>query len=101
MNVNEYTASGIVELYAMNALTPEDRKEFERLMILYPEIREELGKTEMALEDFAMNHSRNPRPRLRAKVMNKIFGEEKENRAGAININSAKENSVTYKYLIA
>ena len=54
MNVNEYIASGIVELYAMNALSSEEKMEFERVMLLYPEIASELRKAEHALEELLL-----------------------------------------------
>jgi hypothetical protein len=72
MNVTEYIASGIVELYAMNALSPEEKKEFERVILLYPEIAEELRITEQALEEYAISHSINPRPHLRQRIMEDI-----------------------------
>ncbi len=99
MNVTEYIASGIIELYAMNALSPEEKKEFERLMILYPEIKIELHKTEKVLEDYTKNYSKNPRPELRQRIMEEIQEKGKE-----VNIKSnvSRENySLTYKYMIA
>ncbi len=99
MNVNEYIGSGIIELYAMNALSPEEKKEFERLMVLYPELSIELNKTEDALKEYAANHSKNPRPELRQRIMDEINEKGKE-----INIKSNvnRENySLTYKYMIA
>ena len=101
MNVTEYIGSGIVELYAMNALSPDEKKEFERLMILYPEINIELRKTEKALEEYALSHSKNPRPGLRQQIL-----EEIQEKGKVVNIKSkVKENkenySLTYKYMIA
>ena len=31
MNVKEYISSGIIELYAMNALSPQEKKEVEQM----------------------------------------------------------------------
>ena len=101
MNVNEYIASGIVELYAMNALSPNEKKEFERLMLLYPEIGIELRKTEKSLEVYAISYSINPRPHLREQIMDKIRQDEKP----AVGKEKGKviqpDQSLTYKYMIA
>ncbi len=101
MNVNEYIASGIVELYAMNALSSEEKMEFERVMLLYPEITSELRKAEQALEEYAISHSLNPRPHLRQRIMEDIKEKGKE-----INIKVRDKvfhdtQSLTYKYMIA
>jgi anti-sigma-K factor RskA len=101
MNVSEYIASGIVELYAMNALSPEEKKEFERLMILYPEIKEELKKTELALEDYAMSHSINPRPRLRELIMEEVKENNKEIKIVPRKKVNQENYFLTYKYMIA
>ena len=100
MNVNEYIASGIVELYAMNALSPEEKKEFERLMILYPEIGMELRNTEHALENYTSAQTLNPRPALRERIMNEVKNDA--NKVIPIYKNkSGQDYTLSYKYLIA
>lgn len=100
MNVNEYIASGVVDLYAMNALSGDEKKEFDRLMVLYPEIALELRKTEEMIESFAMSHAINPRPQLRSEILKNIEsagGFKKEARVIPIKT----DHSLAYKYLIA
>ena len=100
MNVNDYIASGSVELYAMNALPPEDKKEFERLMILYPEITAELRKIEEGLERYAMSHAINPRPQLRQQLVESL--EKTSAFKREIKIKPIREDkTLSYKYLIA
>ena len=101
MNVIEYIASGIVELYAMNALSPEEKKEFERLMLLYPEIGAELRKTEQALEEYAVSHSINPRPNLRQRIMEDIQEKGKEIKIKSKGKANQENYTLTYKYMIA
>ncbi len=102
MNIKEYISSGIVELYAMNALSPEDKKDFEKMGLLYPEIVEELRKVEMSLESYASSHSLNPRPQLRENVVNN-FSRNEEASATLLVSKKAEsvDHSLTYKYLIA
>ena len=101
MNVSEYIASGIIELYAMNALSPEEKKEFDRMMLLYPEIAEELRKTELALEVYAISHSVNPRPHLRQRIMEELQSKGKEINSKANSKVNQENHSLTYKYMIA
>ena len=100
MNVNEYITSGIVELYAMNALTPEEKKEFERLMILYPEIARELDVTMQTLEEYSSSHALNPRPQIRQRIMDKINEDNIEIKRPKGKIVN-HDYSLTYKYMIA
>jgi len=100
MNINEYIVSGIVELYAMDALSPGEKKEFERLMVLYPEIGKELNKTKEVLEKYVAGHSLNPRPQLRYDVIEKISIEKKETEKSKRKP-PQNDYSLTYKYMIA
>jgi anti-sigma-K factor RskA len=101
MDVKEYIASGVVELYAMNALSPDDIKEFEKQRLLHPELNVELTKVEETLETFAVTHARNPRPQLRENIMERI---RENGKVIPIKKNKpANDESyiITYKYLIA
>lgn len=53
MDIKNYIASGILELYAMDHLSPAERAEVERYAAQYPEIRTELTAIEYSLEAFA------------------------------------------------
>lgn len=102
MNVKEYISSGIVELYAMNALSPEDKNDFEKMGLLYPEIGEELRKVEKNLENYASSHSLNPRPQLREDYENTFSKNEEAPAASIVNKKPEQtDHSLTYKYLIA
>jgi len=102
MNVKEYISSGIVELYAMNALSPEDKKEFEQMGLLYPEVGEELRKVEKKLEGYALSHPLNPRPILREKILSNLIknGDSVKEAPPKKDIDDG-DHSLTYKYLIA
>ena len=101
MDVKEYIASGIIEMYAMNSLSGEEAKEFERMMQLHPEVAAELRIAEETLEDYAFSHSLNPRPQVRMNIMTAVRSGE----YGAKSAQKAKapqENyTLTYKYMIA
>ena len=104
MDVKEYIESGVVELYAMNALPPEEKKEFERMMILYSEIASELNKVELSIEEFAFANARNPRPQLRAGILEHVQKKTEEKykiRPPGKVLKDNYSHTITYKYLIA
>ena len=51
MDVKEYIASGILELYVAGALSPEENLEVQHYAIQYPEIRKEIEAIEKAILD--------------------------------------------------
>ncbi len=102
MDVKEYIASGVVELYAMNALSPDEKRDFERHVLMYPEIREELIKVEEAMENYARANSANPRPQLRAKILESIAVEKNTIKLPETKARKEEPNKeLAYKYLIA
>ncbi|REJ82928.1 MAG: hypothetical protein DWQ44_02090 [Bacteroidetes bacterium] len=101
MNVNEYIESGVVEMYVAGLLGPEERKEFEQRLLMYPELSRELNMVQSSLSNFAQAHSVNPAPALRQRVADKFnTGDsgttDKHNRTG-----EKADHSLTYKYMIA
>lgn len=103
MDVKEYIESGIIEMYAMNALSSDEKKEFERLLIIYPEIFTELNKVEVAMEKYTHAHAINPRPQFRTKIIASI-SEPDLRKAKVIKSKATNGNAnphLTYKYLIA
>ncbi|MBK6987793.1 MAG: anti-sigma factor [Bacteroidetes bacterium] len=97
MDIKEYINSGVVEMYAMHALNPQEKAEFEQKLLLYPELKKELQKVQESLDDYSESHASNPRPELRAKILQSI--ESKKQKAKVLPIR--ENNSLTYKYLIA
>jgi len=95
MDVKEYISSGVLELYAMGALSESERNEVEKSCESNPEIAEELQRVQSALGDYATTYSRNPRPGVRSALMEKI----NTGRGRVVRFGSPHE--LTYKYLIA
>lgn len=97
MDVKEYISSGILELYAMGALSSKEMKEVEEICASNSEISRELEKVQDSLNNYAKVHQRNPRPEVRADLMNKITASA--GKATVVQMRSPHE--LTYKYLIA
>lgn len=98
MDVKEYIASGVLELYAMGALSSAEMKEVEQMCSSHDDVAAELARIQDGLNSYVSAHARNPRPAVRAELMEKI---------NAGNTKSAKvipmrgPHELTYKYLIA
>ena len=99
MNVKEYISSGVIELYAMNALSPQEMKEVEHMAIAHPEVAKELDNVKESLDNYAHVHSRNPRPSLRAEIM-KSVAESEESKKGKV-ISMQQVSNGTYNFLVA
>jgi anti-sigma-K factor RskA len=100
MDVKEYIASGVVEMYALGSLSTDEKNEFEQRLLLYPELKEELTNVQAVLENYVDADGRNPRPILRTKILEKINGSAAPE-ADKKEIRALNSHSLTYKYLIA
>jgi anti-sigma-K factor RskA len=76
LNTNEYIASGVLELYALGALSSEEMKEVEAKLLLHPELQEELDQILLGLEAYATAHAKEPSPALKDKIFSKLSFEE-------------------------
>ena len=95
MDVKEFISSGVLELYAMGALSDAERKEVEKMCTSHKEAAEELRKVEDALNAYAQSNAIHPRPAVKSELMEKIgSGNGRIVRFGG-------PHELTYKYLIA
>lgn len=76
MDIKEYIASGVVELYVMGALSPSEREEFERMLSIHPELKDELDSVESAMETFANANAVKPRAELKSKIIHAAIKNE-------------------------
>ena len=97
MDVKEYISSGVLELYAMGALSSAEMKEVEKMCASHDDIARELAQVQDGLNNYASAHAKNPSPAVRASIMEKI-GARKQS-AKVIDIR--RPHDLTYKYLIA
>lgn len=72
MNTEEYISSGILEAYALNELSDQEREEVERNVKLYSELREELSTIEQTQETLLMASALKPDARVKVKLFEKI-----------------------------
>ncbi|MBS1563478.1 MAG: anti-sigma factor, partial [Bacteroidetes bacterium] len=62
MNIQEYISSGIIQAYVLGLATEEERREFEKLAAISPELQQAREAFELSLEQHAMANGR-PAPR--------------------------------------
>jgi anti-sigma-K factor RskA len=68
MNIPDYITSGILESYALGTVSDQERREVECLSGIYPEIREELDRLTLALENYALLHSIEPPANMQERI---------------------------------
>ncbi len=101
MDIKDYIASGVVEMYTLGALQDAERTEFEQRILMYPELANELKQVQIAIASYAKSYAINPNPELRSKILTETIhpgGKSSENSNGKY---SEKNHTLTYKYLIA
>ncbi len=76
MDIKEYIASGILEEYIFDTLSPQERIEVELRLAEYPELREELNAIEDSLEGIAMATAIQPPTDLKANIMSALGDSE-------------------------
>ncbi len=83
MNVKEIIESGLIELYAMNALSAAEGAQVEAWAAEFPEVRAEIEEAQAALELYAQAHAMEPPADMKAKIManfDKDFGDKSSKR---------------------
>jgi anti-sigma-K factor RskA len=72
MNIQEYISSGIIESYVLGLATEEERAEFEKLCLQYPELVNARENFELALEQQARKDSVTPPNNAKEKIWSAI-----------------------------
>lgn len=104
MNINDYISSGILEQYVLGEVSPQEKKEVECMSHIYPEIKEELFKTQIALEGLAMDNAIEVPTHIKKNIFELIEKESNNAKVVAMKpaeINTNIEKPAQGKYLIA
>jgi Anti-sigma-K factor rskA len=72
MDIQSFIQSGLLESYALEQCTPEERILVEEMLLQYPEARTELAAIEQALEQYARAQSVAPPGGLKEQIMQEI-----------------------------
>lgn len=107
-DVKAYIESGILELYILGDVTPQERLQVEEMALKHPAVKAELDEIERAMEAYAKSNAVEPPDQLRDRVLNSVL----TNLAGDRNFDERKsvDNVVSltvhkplgfYKYALA
>ncbi len=69
MNLSEIIESGLIELYAMNALSAAETAQVEAWAAAFSEVRAEIEEAQSALELYAQAHAVEPSAGMKAKII--------------------------------
>ena len=74
MDLTAYINSGVLELYVLDRLSPDERRRVEAYAAEYPEVRAEIEQIELGLERYAVLHGEAtpPDPSVLASVLDGI-----------------------------
>ncbi|OCX52438.1 hypothetical protein BEL04_13320 [Mucilaginibacter sp. PPCGB 2223] len=72
-DVKAYMETGILELYVLGDISPEEKARVEEMASKYPEIRAEITAIEKGLEAYASENAVEPPAHLRDRVLNSLL----------------------------
>jgi anti-sigma-K factor RskA len=72
-DIKAYIESGILELYVLGDLSPDEKLQVEEMGSKYPEIKAEIAEIEGSLEAYALENAVEPPAHLRDKVLNSLL----------------------------
>jgi len=71
-NLKAYIESGVLELYVLGDLSPQEALQVQEIAIKHQEVREELAAIESAMEKFAMQNAIQPSASVETKLFEKL-----------------------------
>ena len=71
-NLKAYIESGVLELYVLGDLSPEEALQVEEMAAQYPEVKNELTAIEIAMENYAMENAVAPSADIETKLFEKL-----------------------------
>lgn len=69
MNLQPYIASGILELYVLDLLSPDEKIGVERMLKVYPTLKNEVLAIENALENYAHVNAIKPNKKIEKEIV--------------------------------
>lgn len=109
-DIRSYIESGILELYVLGDLSPEEKLQVEEMASKHAAIKAELNEIERSMESFAAENAVEPAEDLRDRIMNSLvtnlgddnnFPDKKEiNRDNVVAFTAPKTNNF-FKYAFA
>lgn len=108
-DIKAYIESGILELYVLGDVTPEEKRQVEAMAAAHPAIKAELDEIERGMEAYAEHNAVEPPEELRSRILNSMltnlgddntFNKPTSARDNIVAMPSPKPNNF-YKYAFA
>jgi anti-sigma-K factor RskA len=94
-DIKAYIESGILELYVLGDVTPEEKLQVEMMASKHPAIKAELDEIERSMELFAEENAVEPPAHLRDRVLNSVLTNFGDDRTFPSNAEQPENNIVT------
>lgn len=72
-DIKAYIESGILELYVLGDITPEEKRQVEEMAAAHPAIKAEMDEIERSMEAYAEHNAVEPPGELRSRIMNSML----------------------------
>jgi anti-sigma-K factor RskA len=93
-DIKAYIESGILELYVLGDVTPEEKLQVEAMAAKHPAIKTELDEIERSMELFAKNNAVEPSERLRKRILDSTLSNFDDDSAFASQIVDNNDNII-------
>ncbi|TBW30241.1 anti-sigma factor domain-containing protein [Gramella sp. KN1008] len=94
MDINEYIASGILELYVAGALSEKENEEVHNMMLQYPEVHEEVLKIESSIVSLTAAASPSDSKQFFPSIKSKLHLQDETSKV--IPIKRSRSSWITY-----
>jgi mannose-6-phosphate isomerase-like protein (cupin superfamily) len=78
MNIREYIDTGILELYCLGALSPQEMEEVQHMMTMHTEVKNEIDSIQAAMETYTQKYAVTPPAHLEHAIGNLLDNLSKE-----------------------
>jgi hypothetical protein len=95
-DIKAYIESGILELYVLGDVTPEEKLQVEAMALKYPAIKAELDEIELSIELYAEENEVEPAAHLRNRVLGSILTNLSDDNTFAPNGTDVKDNVISF-----
>lgn len=85
MTLNEIRESGLIELYALDLLSDEQRLQVEGFLSQYPELKDEFNAIQRTLELIAKEHGIEPRSELKDEIIDSVSSKKSGTTSATVN----------------
>jgi len=99
-DLKAYIESGVLELYALGELSPDERHEVELMLARYPELKQELEEIEHALAGYSEEYAIEPDESLRNRILESLDTVSTEQVQPVITL-TERRHYTFYKYAFA